>query len=88
LSRFTELKNLPNFSSFFLPGLPEGICIFIPKFGHILEGLGMENIGIVYGHLECFVVFWYVFPLWYAVPGNIWQPCSIPVMSLVSTDRF
>jgi hypothetical protein len=25
--------------------------IFRPKIGYILEGLGMENVGIFYGHL-------------------------------------
>jgi hypothetical protein len=36
-------------------GLPDGIFAN-PKsqFGYILEGLGMENVGIVYDHLEYF----------------------------------
>jgi hypothetical protein len=36
-------------------GLPDGY-IFIQKsrFGYILEGLGMEQIGILYGHFGIF----------------------------------
>jgi hypothetical protein len=29
------------------------------QFGSILEGLGMENVGIFYGHLEYITVIWY-----------------------------
>jgi hypothetical protein len=45
-------------------GLPDGMYIFIPKipWGYALEGLGMEDIGLFYGHLEYFVVIWYI--LW------------------------
>jgi hypothetical protein len=45
------------------------------QFGHILEGLTMEDAGnfldiwsilrpfdIFYGHLVCFLVIWYIFP--------------------------
>jgi hypothetical protein len=46
-------------------GLPD--CIFHQKYqksqvGFILEGLGMENVGIFYGHLVHFLVIWYIFP--------------------------
>jgi hypothetical protein len=36
------------------PGLPDGIHSFIPKSKsvHVLEGLGMDNAGMIYGHLE------------------------------------
>jgi hypothetical protein len=47
----------------------------------------MENVVIYAGHLEYFttigyilwtfgnyVVIWYIFPLWYIVPREIWQP--------------
>jgi hypothetical protein len=30
------------------------------QLGKILEGLGMENAGIFYGHLEYFTVIWYI----------------------------
>jgi hypothetical protein len=34
------------------------------QFGYILEGLGMENVGIYYAHLEYFTAIWYnVWPL-------------------------
>jgi hypothetical protein len=34
-------------------GLPDGVFqTKNPKFGYILEGLGMENVGIFFGHLE------------------------------------
>jgi hypothetical protein len=34
------------------PGLPDGIFSDQKyNFGYILEGLGKENIGILYGHL-------------------------------------
>jgi hypothetical protein len=34
--------------------------IFSPKFqfGHILEGLGLENVGLFYNRLEYFTVIW------------------------------
>jgi hypothetical protein len=32
------------------------------QFGKILEGLGMENVGIFYGHSEYFTAIWYI--LW------------------------
>jgi hypothetical protein len=31
------------------------------QFGQILEGIAMEDIGIFYGHLVHFTVFWYIF---------------------------
>jgi hypothetical protein len=33
-----------------------------PNFGYILEDLGLENIGMLAGHLEFFTVIWYFFP--------------------------
>jgi hypothetical protein len=55
-----------------------------------LEGLAMEDVGILYGHLVHFMVFcynlWafgivrgdlvYLFQFWYFVPTKIWQNCS------------
>jgi hypothetical protein len=35
---------------------------------------------IICGHLEYFVV---IFPFWYVVPRNIWQPCSGPLCFLL-----
>jgi hypothetical protein len=59
---------------------------------YILEGLGMENYGTYYGHLEYFmsicifcdhfeyfVVFLvYISQFWYVAPRNIRQPCLSP----------
>jgi hypothetical protein len=44
------------------PGLPDGI-FFIQKseFGNILEGHEMENVGLFFGHLECFTTIWYMY---------------------------
>jgi hypothetical protein len=40
-------------------GVPDGLFSY-PKsqFGYILMGLGMENVGIFYGHLEYFTSIW------------------------------
>jgi hypothetical protein len=56
-----------------------------PKFGQILEGFWMVNVGIFYDHLENFMAIWY--NLWPLVvicyifpdfgmfgPRKIWQP--------------
>jgi hypothetical protein len=45
---------------FVQPWLPDGV-VFIPKIPiwYTLEGLGMENIGIFYGHLVYFTAMWY-----------------------------
>jgi hypothetical protein len=42
-------------------GLPDGI-IFKQKskFGYILEGLAVDDVGIFYGHLD-FTAIWYIF---------------------------
>jgi hypothetical protein len=45
----------------FTPGLPDGIFAYQKsKFGHILEGLGMENVGIILGYLVYFMGIWYI----------------------------
>jgi hypothetical protein len=49
-------------------GLPDGI--FSKQFGNILEGFGMEKVGIFYGLLEYPTDNWYI--LWQL--GNIF-PC-------------
>jgi hypothetical protein len=43
-------------------GLPDGWFIFIPKpqFGYTLEGLKMENVGILCNHLKYFTPAWYI----------------------------
>jgi hypothetical protein len=63
-----------------MPGLPDGIFLYIfqikSQLWYILEGLGMENVGIFYGHfvslklfvkLYCrlvyFEVIWYIFAI-------------------------
>jgi hypothetical protein len=38
-----------------------------PQFGLILEGLGVENVGIFYDHLEYFMAIWY----------NLWPFCIV-----------
>jgi hypothetical protein len=32
------------------------------QFGYILEGLGMENVGVLHGHFVFLLLFWYI--LW------------------------
>jgi hypothetical protein len=60
----------------------------IPKFGYILEGLAMEDVGIFYGQFVYFTDKWYIlwpsgsffgqlvycFPFWYVVLRKVWQP--------------
>jgi hypothetical protein len=56
------------------------------QFGHILEGLGTENVGIhilcVFGLFDSHVVYlkaiWYVFPFWYILPIKIWHTACDP----------
>jgi hypothetical protein len=66
------------------PGLPDGLFSNQKyQFGYIFEGLRMENAGIFYGHLEYFLVIWYM--LWpfgslsfcYIVSRKIWQPWTV-----------
>jgi hypothetical protein len=39
-------------------GLPDGVFLYQKsQFGHIFEGLGIENIGTFYGHFEYFTAF-------------------------------
>jgi hypothetical protein len=72
-------------------GLPDGLFSNQKsKFGEILVGLALVDVGIFYGHLVHFTVFcytlWafdivrgnllYFFPFWYFVLRKIWQPCS------------
>jgi hypothetical protein len=47
------------------------------KFGLIFEGLGMENIGMIYGRYEYFTAIWY----------NLW-PFGIICGHLVYFSRF
>jgi hypothetical protein len=74
------------------------------KFGKFLEGLAMEDVGILYdtwsilwsfvifyGHLVQFLVIWYIFPLWYFFPRKIWQPwCELVLkkMACVRSEMF
>jgi hypothetical protein len=42
-------------------GLPDGLFSNQKsKFGKILEGVSMEDVGIFYGHLVHFTVFYYI----------------------------
>jgi hypothetical protein len=62
----------------------------IASFCDILEGLGMENFGIFYGHLVLlkllvkfychlvyFTVIWYIFTILVCCTNKIWQPWRI-----------
>jgi hypothetical protein len=70
-------------------GLPDGLFSNQKsKFGQILEGLALKDVGIFYGYLVHFTVFCYIlwtfgiargnlvyfFAFWYFVPRKIWQP--------------
>jgi hypothetical protein len=46
------------------------------QFGYILEGLGMENVGIFYGYFACFGVIWCIFSRFgmLYLHRKIWQP--------------
>jgi hypothetical protein len=70
----------------FPAGLPDGLFSNQKsKFGKILEGFAMEDVGIFYGHLAHFTVFCYILltfgkvcgnlvhfiPFWYFVPRKI-----------------
>jgi hypothetical protein len=71
-------------------GLPDGtFSNQTSKFGKILQGLAMDEVGIFYGPFFYFTVIWYVLlplvifcgnlvyisPFWYVAPRKIWQPC-------------
>jgi hypothetical protein len=71
-------------------GLPDGKFYMYQKsqFECFWEGLGMENVGIFYGHLKYLLATWNISlpfglffghlvcfsPFWYIVPRKIWQP--------------
>jgi hypothetical protein len=72
-------------------GLPDGPVYFQtknPSLGKFLEGIGMDKVGIFYGHLEYTSAIWYILwpfgnfvnfvakfpPFWYIVSRKIWQP--------------
>jgi hypothetical protein len=43
------------------PGLPDGLFANQKfQFGYILDGLGVDNVGIIYGHLEYLKAIWYI----------------------------
>jgi hypothetical protein len=50
-------------------GLPDGL--FLNQKSHNLEGLGIENIGIFYDHLEYFMAIWYNLWLFGIVCGHM-----------------
>jgi hypothetical protein len=53
-------------------GLPDGLFSNQKsKFGKILEGLAMEDVGIFYGHLVHFMVFCYILLTLGIVRGNL-----------------
>jgi hypothetical protein len=84
------------------PGLPDGLFSNQKsKFGQILEGLALEDVGIhifghflrsfviLYEHLVSFVVIWYIFPFWYFVPRKIWQSWRrLSVESTIEKHKF
>jgi hypothetical protein len=73
-----------------LAGLPDGVFSYQKsQFWYSLEGLGMEIVGILYGHLEYFTTFWYMswqfgkcrdhlvyFTVLVCCTKKIWQPCQ------------
>jgi hypothetical protein len=57
----------------FLPWLPDGLFSYKKSpFGYILEGLGMENVGIFYYHLEYYTAMW-----WYTLRQLGFILCSL-----------
>jgi hypothetical protein len=59
-------------------GLPDGLFLYQKsQLGYILEGLGIDNVGIFYDHLEYFT----------AVRYNLWQ-FGIVCSYLVHFSRF
>jgi hypothetical protein len=72
----------------FEPGLPDGIfSVQKCQFWYILEGLGMENFGVLHGKLVFLLLFgynlWQSSMLWhfgtfsqilFFAPRKIWQP--------------
>jgi hypothetical protein len=84
-------------------GLPDGIFSNQKsRFGYILEGLAMEDVGTLYGYLVYFTAIWYslwlfgiiygylifIFPFWFFVPRKIWQPCSAPHQRVNNGIKF
>jgi hypothetical protein len=56
------MKKMAQISFLANSGLPDGLFSNQKsKFGKILEGLAMEDVGIFYGHLVHFIVFCYIF---------------------------
>jgi hypothetical protein len=54
-----DVRRVAGVGDGFRTGLPDGIFAYQKsKFGCILEGLGMENVGIFYGYLISFVDIW------------------------------
>jgi hypothetical protein len=47
------------------------------QLGYIFEGLGMEHVGMFYGHLEYFTAIWYmlVVNIYYKLVAAIWYIC-------------
>jgi hypothetical protein len=79
-------------------GLRDGIFSY-QKFpiGDVLEGLGMENVGIIICICSFGMFFWfmyfcchlvYFYKFWYVVPRKIWQPCPRNVFVLNRTLGF
>jgi hypothetical protein len=49
-------------------GLPDGLFTNQKsKFGKILDGLAMEDVGIFHGHFFQFTVFSHIFDIWYSL---------------------
>jgi hypothetical protein len=54
-------------------GLPDGIFLNQKsKIGYILEGLGIDNVGILCGHFEYFKTIWYI-----SWPFGIFSPVLV-----------
>jgi hypothetical protein len=45
----------------FTPGMPDGTFAWTKyQFGYNLEGLGIRNVGVFYGHFVYFTAIWYM----------------------------
>jgi hypothetical protein len=78
-----------------LAGLPD--CLFSYQkfqFGYILEGFGIENIGIFYDHLEYFKAKGYMyFQVYFSRfgtcgPRKIWQPWFTGIKSASALSKI
>jgi hypothetical protein len=83
-------------------GLPDGLITNqIFQVGHILEKLGLENVAIIYGHLEYVKLIWHTLwpfgrscgrlvyfpPYWNILPRKIWQPQGLWALAVLQAKK-